>query len=94
MAVSARAMDDGDQSARRADLRLQCARDVDRRVRALGPNQLRGGDDADEDNGNDERDLRASSRHGPSSISEALRPPRRSYATTRGKAVGERAEIV
>jgi hypothetical protein len=72
--VIAGAIDDGDQFARRSGLRPERAGGVDRRVRALWSNQLRGGDDGNEDNGNDERDLRASSRHELPSIPEALRP--------------------
>jgi hypothetical protein len=93
MAVAARAVDDRDQTTRRSDLRLERAGSVDRRVRALGTNQLRSGDDGNEDNDTDERDLRASSRHGSPSILRRCDQRRRRYVTTRENAVGESPEI-
>ena len=51
MTVAARAIQDGDQSVRSSDARLNHAAYISRRVCALGTNELSGGEDDDEQNG-------------------------------------------
>jgi len=60
MTVSARAIQDGNESVCGADMRLNRAAWVGRRVRALGTDELSGSEDDDEDEGC----LRQSSAHG------------------------------
>ena len=50
MTVAACAIQDDDQSARRPRVRLNRAAYISRRVRALGTNELSGGEDDDEGN--------------------------------------------